>query len=242
MMPFGSEYAYRAGWSRLQRLYITIFGIVDLPTRIRARAVRWALQSVNSEHILDVGTGTGVYALYATRNPLCHVLALDVDVARLEQINHVGHQLNRNGLSTMCGNETVLPSLPKSVFSVVLTIEVLQYFSDLPKTLRDLRDRLCQDGVLIAHVPIRKELWPYECTQFSDSQLESVFISAGFDSPVIHHTFNQVSLFLCKIFTRCVPMPFLLSMVYPILLLAINLTPRFTKSGHYRLVVARKSP
>ena len=39
MKAFGFEYAFHPGWNRFQRLYIRVFGIVDLPTRIRARAI-----------------------------------------------------------------------------------------------------------------------------------------------------------------------------------------------------------
>ncbi|WP_295436368.1 methyltransferase domain-containing protein [uncultured Thiodictyon sp.] len=237
---FGCEYACRQDWSRWQRAFITVFGIVDLPSRIRARAVLWALQRFSCDHILDVGTGTGVYALYITRDAESRVLALDIDQRRIASVSDISGQLGRIGLTTLCGDDGVLSSLPRAYFSVGLAVEVLQYFPDLPRTLRDLHERLRPGGGLVVHIPVRKEFWPYERTLFDDATLPWLFINAGFEPPEIHQTFGRVALALGRVFSRCASRPAVLAIVYPLLLLGAALIPKFTNSGECRLVIARK--
>ena len=194
MKAFGCEYAYRPDWGRLQRVFIRVFGIVDLPTRIRARAVLWALRRISCDHVLDVRTGTGVYAFYVMRDPGCRVVALDIDAHRIEIVRYIAGQLDSQGLSTLCGDDEVLATLPPAGFSVVLAVEVLQYFPDLRRTLRELHERLSPGGVLIAHVPVRQALWRYERTLFNDTVLPGLFVEAGFEPPEIRQTFGRVAL------------------------------------------------
>ena len=37
--PFGAEYGWRPEWNLFERIYIRTFGVVDLPSRLRARLV-----------------------------------------------------------------------------------------------------------------------------------------------------------------------------------------------------------
>jgi SAM-dependent methyltransferase len=240
LKAFGYEYAYRPDWGRLQRLFIGVFGVVDLPTRIRAHAVLWALRHISCDRVLDIGTGTGVYAFYVTRDPRCQAVALDIDANRIEIVRYIADRLERQRLATVCGDERMLATLPTD-FSVVLAVEVLQYFTDLGQTLRELQQRLRPGGRLIAHVPVRKSLLPYEHSLFNDAVLRKLFVEAGFEPPEIRKTFGRVAQALCAIFTWCVPRPVLLAAVYPLLLLLTGLMPRFTQKGEYgRLVFARK--
>jgi SAM-dependent methyltransferase len=239
LRAFGNEYAYRPTWGRLQRAFIGLFGVVDLPTRIRARVILWALKRSCCDRVLDIGTGTGMYAFYVTRNPGCEALALDIDANRIEIIRYIADRLERQGLSAVCGDEQVLATLPTD-FSVVLAVEVLQYFPDLKRTLRELQKRLRSGGTLIAHVPVRDVLWPYEHSLLNDAVLEKLCRDAGFEMPEIRQTFGRIAQALCAVFSWCVPRQGLLAIVYPLLLLANALTPRFTQDGAFRLLIARK--
>jgi SAM-dependent methyltransferase len=239
LRAFGNEYACRPTWGRLQRAFIALFGVVDLPTRIRARAILWALKRSCCDRVLDIGTGTGVYAFYVTRDPGCEAVALDIDANRIEVIRYIADRLERQKLSTVCGDEQVLTTLPAD-FSVLLVVEVLQYFPDLKRTLRELQERLRPDGVLIAHVPVRAALWPYEHSLLNDAALRKLCVDAGFEMPEIRHTFGRIARALCAVFSWCVPRQGLLAIVYPLLLLATAVTPRFTQDGAFRLVIARK--
>lgn len=240
MKAFGSEYAYDPKWGRLQRIYIRIFGIVDLPTRIRARAILKVLNSLPCERFLDFGAGTGVYSLFITRNPGCAGLAIDVDSGRVESIKHQAQQLGRTHLDVMRGSEDALQKSPVSAFSVILAIEVLMYLNNLDKVLRELRERLSPGGVLIAHVPIRDTHRPYENTLFTDAKLNRLFNETGFSTLQIHQTFGSISMMLSRIFSALMERPLMLALVYPWLLLVVNLTPRFVRNGSSRLIVARR--
>jgi SAM-dependent methyltransferase len=240
MSSFGWEYAYRSEWGRLRRLFIRMFGIVDLPSRVRARAVLAALHNVSIENVLDVGAGTGAYTFYVTRDPNCHAMAMDIDAKCIEMIKSVAELLNRKKLSTMCGDERTLATLPAGNFSLVLAIEVLPLFPDLKRALRELHDRLRPGGVLVAHVPVRESLSGFEHHLVNDSVLESLFGDAGFEKPEIRKTFGQADMALCSVFAWCTSRPALLAGVYPLLLAATALTPVFVEKGKYRLVIARK--
>jgi SAM-dependent methyltransferase len=240
MPPFGSEYAFRPCWSPLQRAYIRLFGIIDLPTRIRARVVTPVLDRLAGDSVLDVGAGTGVYAYYASRASSRRVVALDIDRARIEDIKYVVKRIGRRGLSTVCGDEKRLADLPKDEFSFVLAIEVLTYLPDLQGALRSLNACMRPGGAIVAHVPMRAALLPFEHTLLSDDLLRSQFRAAGFESLEIHQTFGRAALALCDIFDWCVQKPVLLAIMYPLLLLASKLTPAIVEAGCYRLVIAKK--
>jgi SAM-dependent methyltransferase len=237
--PFGYEYAYRHDWGGLQRGFIALFGIVDLPTRIRARAVLWALKRSHCDRVLDVGTGTGVYALYITRDAKHQCVAMDIDRNRVESIRAMADKLGRRGLSTVCGNEQVLASLPAD-FSVVLALEVLQCFPDLRKTMLLLQGRLQPGGVLIVHFPIMDRLRPSEHHLLDDVVIQKLCMEAGLDIAENRQTFGWFAQVLCAVFSWCVPRQWVLAIIYPLLLSLINLMPRFTQNGTYRLVIARK--
>jgi SAM-dependent methyltransferase len=240
LRAFGSEYAHRPDWGRLQKVFIALFGVVDLPMRIRAREVLCELRKMPCDRVLDVGTGTGAFSFYLTRDPGCQVVAMDIDAKRIETVRAIAKRLRRPGLSTMCGDDEALARLPSNNFSVVLAVEVLQYFPDLKGVFRECHARLRPGGALVAHIPIRKKLWRYEHTLFNDALLQTLCIEAGFEAPVTRQTVGWFSLLLSRIFSKCASRPALLVLAYPLLLLAALATPAFTHRGQSRVVVARK--
>ena len=240
MKAFGSEYALRPGWTRLQSLYIRIFGIVDLPTRIRARYVLRALKTLTCDTVLDLGAGTGVYSLFLTRNPRCKVLAIDIDSGRAESIRHQARCLRRSNLEVLCSSEDGLETLPSGSFSLVLTVEVLPYFADLNRVLLNLKNCLLPGGTLVAHIPFRDGLWPYEHNLFDEQFLRTEFMKAGFESPDIRRTFGAGSQLICNIFSGLVERPLLLALVYPALLCIANLLSGFSTQGTCCLLITRR--
>lgn len=89
LRAFGTEYAVDPRWGSLQRRFIQFFGMVDLPTRVRARAISQILRNVSCTNFLDFGAGTGVYSFFITRDPECSGLAIDVDSDRVDSINRL---------------------------------------------------------------------------------------------------------------------------------------------------------
>jgi SAM-dependent methyltransferase len=237
---FGSEYALRPEWNWAQRLYVAAFGVVDLPMRIRANEVMRELRKWPCTRVLDLGTGTGAFAFYLTRDPRCEVVATDVDANRIDTVKSIASRLHRTGLSALRGGDDVLRVLPANAFSTVLAIEVLQYFPDPERTLHELCGRLRPGGVLIAHVPLRKALWKYEHTLFTDDLLRTLCRKAGFEEPEIRPTVGRKSLFLSRAFARCAKVFPLLAVAYPLLLLLATVTPLTAPTGQSRLVIARK--
>src|SRR5262249_4024310 len=98
----------------------------------------WALKPVRCDRVLDVGTWTGVYAFYLTRDPGCKAVALDIDAQRIETIRCIAGRLGRRELSSVCNDEKALMTLPAD-FSVVLGGGSTSVFPDLPRTIRICR-------------------------------------------------------------------------------------------------------
>ncbi|MGH6682498.1 MAG: class I SAM-dependent methyltransferase [Pseudolabrys sp.] len=240
-MAFGWEGAFRRDRGGVQRWYTRLFGAVDLPTRIRARAIMEILRGAVCDSALDVGAGTGAYAFYLTRIAASLVMAFDIDARRVENIRDIAQRLNRHTLSTLCGGQPIVATLPSSCFGVVLAIEVLQYLPGVSEYLGGLHRALRRGGILIAHVPIRLKLQPYELYLFDDTRLRELFAEAGFEQVEIRQTFGRAERMLCAVFSWCVAHPLLLAALYPLLLAAIALRPRFTDSGNCRVVIARKA-
>ncbi len=240
LSAFGREYSHREGWSRSVRLFISVFGMIDLPTRIRARSVRQILREKDCECILDLGAGTGVYSYYLTRNPTCQVVAVDIDSDRVSVIRQIAEKLNRPRIQALQGGGALIATFPENGFSVVLAIESLQYFEDLDQVFSDCFRSLQNGGHFIAHVPIRQSLWPYERTLFNDRLLVNLFQSSGFEEVTLYRTFGSLHEKLCLLSTRCMKWPLLLAFLYPVLLLLITILPVFVSQGDYRLVVGRK--
>src|SRR5690242_17128288 len=93
--PFGAEYAHCSKWGRMERAYIATVGMVDLPTRIRARATMKILNGHPHQRFLDLGAGTGVYSLYLSRSSESRGLVFDIDRSRLAAIVEIANALQR---------------------------------------------------------------------------------------------------------------------------------------------------
>jgi SAM-dependent methyltransferase len=240
-MPFGSEYASDAKWGGFQRAYIRLFGVVDLPTRVRAGAIRQILESLKCDKFLDYGAGTGVYSYFLSRNMHRSGLAVDIDQVRVQAIETVARCIGRPLLKASAISESQIGALPKGEFDIVLAVEVLMCVRNPETVLYEFRQILTSGGALIVHVPITASPRPYERTRFNDTNIPEIFEQAGFENIEIHRTFGPAHAYLCDLSSVLMRSPMLLALIYPFLLLAITLLPPFNSRGSGRLIIARNS-
>ena len=239
-MAFGREYALSNRWTGLQRTYIGLFGVVDLPTRLRARAVHRATAGFTGGTIVDFGAGTGVYSYLYSRQIERQVIAVDVDKHRVEDINRIAKKLGRGHLTAIPGDERYFERRQAGEVELILAVEVLQYCHGLEELLRAMCTCLRPGGALVAHVPIRNAPKPCEHHLFTDENLLDLVQKAGFETARIEQTFGPTAQRLCAAFDQLSRRRVLLAFLFPLLLLGTSLTPRVSKTGVSRLLIAGK--
>lgn len=240
-MAFGWEHSLNARWSRLERAYIWLFGVVDLPTRLRARSVRSVTSTLGRGRIVDFGAGTGVYAFFYSRERDRSVVAVDVDASRVSEIDRIANALGRGRLKTICSDGAFFTRYSGDQVDLVLAIEVLQCCPNVENLFRDLFACLSPGGALVAYIPLRQELRPYELHLFTEQALIDLAHSAGFAEVTVRPTFGRGSRRLCAAFEALSRHHILLALAFPFLLLGTMLIPRFSNDGEARVLVARKS-
>jgi SAM-dependent methyltransferase len=239
--PFGWEYAESPRWNRFERFYIQLFGLVDLPSRIRARRIIGALQSISWNSLLDLGCGTGAYSLYLSRSAGVSVWGVDIDGARISDCISVGRKLGRKTLHFFHGSgicETA--GFQQESMDVVLAVEVLQYLADLQGGLREIHRVLKPGGYLLAHVPALGYRREPEVTLFDSENLMQVFSEAGLEPVSITRTFGGAAGLLSALYRRCGRSRLLTALVFPVLLVASHLCGDASTGGKYRMIIARK--
>lgn len=241
MRPFGAEYGFSRKWGPWSSRYIRALGIVDLATRIRAQELLEALPSGHLNSALDFGAGTGVYSFFLSRRGMERVVAIDVDAGRVAEINRTASMLGLHSLSAVADSDACFSKLKGSDFSLILAVEVLQYLRNLTETLAKARDCLAENGILLAHVPLRGSLAPYEHHLFSESSVMSTFQNAGFRSVEMRRTFGWSSVWLCDLFERVARRRWVVALLFPVLLLAARLVAVHPKNGRGLLVIARNT-
>ncbi len=238
---FGAEYCYRPTWRFWERLYVRLFGLIDLPGRLRARAILPELFSLDAQAILDVGSGTGSYAFYLSRTAQRTVVGLEKDKTRSDELMHISDLLRRDNLRFIhTPNNRSLGRFPSQSFDLVLAIEVLQYLPDVPKVLQEFSRILRPGGYLLGHVPILGHLRPKEKTLFDDTVLPGMLCESGFQIVKLVPTFGGNAKRLCSIYSWVSPWPSLAGLVFPFLLLLAQAITVQNPMGEYRFFQARK--
>ena len=236
--PFGSEYSESLRWSFLERLYIRFLGMVDLPSRVRARSIIHALRNIPWKTMIDFGSGTGAYSFYFSRSLGVHVRGVDIDQSRINDCTEINRKLRRESLDFVCGsNLGERKEFEPGSADVLLAVEVLQCLPDAKAGFQEIQRVLKPGGYLIGHVPYKRNCDP---VLFDTENLEAYIRSAGLEPVSITRVFGRAIRFLCWIFSCCVPSRLLTAIVFPPLLLA-SLACRVKNSrGSFCLVVARK--
>lgn len=215
LKPFGSSYASATKWSLWQRSYIRLFGVVDLPTRIRARYVLSAIPPSEGGRFLDFGAGTGVYTFHLAERGAGSVVAIDAEPARVAEIESIARATKVRNVRTVVGTETKLCEFPQHHFDIVIAVESLQYVRDLNDTLSNIASLLKQGGLFVAHVPVRKALLPWEQRLFKPEMLLEHLTVAGFYDVRILCTFGRGEQFLCWWFSSISRRPLIAAILFP---------------------------
>jgi len=217
------------------------FGVVDLPSRLRARVVLQELAKSPYENVFDFGCGTGCYSFYVARQPEIRVSGLDSNEARVHDCIAIAHKIGRKNMTffVRSGHDGLRRFISRG-FDSVLAIEVLQYVPDPLLTLRQICRLLIPGGRIIGHVPVLGYLREHEKTLFDDLNLSAMLRESGFEDVSITRTFGDGVRRVCEIF-ECVSHSRLLTAVaFPFLLMASAMCRIPSPRGDYRLFVARK--
>jgi SAM-dependent methyltransferase len=238
---FGAEYAVHPKWSAPQRWYIRCFGVVDLPSRLRARVVLREIGTLCGDTFLDIGSGTGNLSFYLSRPDSNVVWAVDIDAQRVRDCNHVAALVSRENVHfCLPSGNGGFNAFETETFDIVLAVEVLQYLADITVSLKEMLRMLKPGGFLVGHVPALGSLRPFERNLFNDQNIPDLLRDAGFEVVSFVPTFGKNILRLCRVFEWAGHHRILVALIFPILLAVSRLFSIQSPGGDYRLFVARK--
>jgi phosphatidylethanolamine/phosphatidyl-N-methylethanolamine N-methyltransferase len=239
--PFGCEYAESPRWNPFERLYIRLFGQVDLPTRMRARLIIKALHNVPWKTMLDFGSGTGAYSFYFSRSPKVHVWGMDIDRTRISECLLLNRKLKRKSVDFVCCSRIFETSRfqPDSM-DIVLAVEVLHDLPDIKEGLHEIRRVLKPGGYLVSHIPLRGYRGRPEEVLFDTEKLVSILNEAGLEPVSITRTFGKTASFLAQLFSHFNHSRSVIAIIFPMLLLASLPLGGENSGGNHCVATARK--
>jgi SAM-dependent methyltransferase len=237
--PFGYEYCYFPKWNWLQKFFIYLFGVVDLPTRIRSIVLRKVLKGRKFRYIVDAGCSAGFYSFYLARKyPQAEVHAYDIDASRLQEANGAREQVGHQNLTFHHQDLSQFDAIPNA--DLIICFETLQYIVDHAKLLRRFYHALHSEGNLILHVPAHEKLRENASDHIYNTDLLCCLLrTSGFHVEKIAFTFGEYHALLSDIFSVVLHrFPPAIIIVYPILLTLMWFSKFFHAKGRYLLAVA----
>lgn len=218
-----------------------MFGLLDLPNRLRAGIVIRELNGLKAGRILDLGSGTGCYSFYLSRDLRLEVVGVEVDEGRISESSQIAKGLGRGNLKFLCGNATeCVKNFSSGMFDAALAIEVLQYLSDVASILQETYRVLTPGGYLLGHVPVLGCLRPQERTLFNDDKIQHILSKANYQVVKIIPTFGGIPRKLCGLYDRLSRSRMAVGVLFPFILLASMVLQVENPNGDYRFFVARK--
>ena len=239
--PFGAEYGWRPQWNLLERFYVRTFGVVDLPSRLRARAVLHSIRGLPAKNFLDFGSGTGCYSFYLARKPATRVYCMDIDASRINDCQKIASQAGQKNITFLTGSgHERLQDFHSECLDMALAIEVLQCVPDLNLFLLELYRLLTPGGYFVGHVPAFGYLRKSERTLFDDRVITELLTQAGFEIKSITPTIGSFTCQLSEVFGWLTRSRLMVGLFFPFLMLASNFFRVASPNGNYRMFIAQK--
>ncbi len=239
--PFGTEYGCRPQWNFLERLYIRIFGVVDLPCRMRARVVLHSIRGLPGKNFLDFGSGTGYYSFYLARQPAAKVYSIDINASRIHDSQKIASQTGQENITFLTGSgHEKLQNFRSECLDMALAVEVLQYVPNPTLSLLEFYRLLTPGGYLVGHVPALGYLRESEHTLFNDRVITELLTQAGFEIKTLIPTFGSFIRQLCDVFNWLTKSRLMVALFFPFLLVASSFCSVASPNGNYRMFVAQK--
>ena len=239
--PFGAEYGWRPQWNLLERFYIRAFGVVDLPSRLRARLVLHSIRGLPANNFLDFGSGTGCYSFYLARKHAVRVYCMDIDASRISDYHEIASKTGQKNITFLTGSgHEGLQNFRSECSDMALAIEVLQYVPDPTLSLLELYRLLTPGGYLVGHVPVLGYLRESEQTLFDDGVIKELLTQAGFEIKSLTPTFGSFTRQLCEVFGWLTRSRLMVGLFFPFLMLASNFFRVASPNGNYRMFIAQK--
>ena len=153
-MPFGSEIAFTPGLSKMEKLYIMIFGAPILGLRVRARTILSFLNQVAKPlRIVDAGSGRGMITLACSRIfPDAEVIGVDLDDKQNKDNNDIADRLGiSKNLRFITWDAMKLPELGK--FDLIISTDMLEHLEDDLGGVKMFHEAMQNGGYLLVNVP-----------------------------------------------------------------------------------------
>ena len=238
---FGSEYAWRPSWRFWERLYVRVFGFVDLPSRLRARIILPEALALHPRRILDFGCGTGCYSFFLSRDKEVRVFAVDVDSNRIRESHSIVKRLQRKNLVFLSENQNApLSHLPAGSFDLALAIEVLSCVPHIQKSLQEICRVLKPGGYLLGHIHMLRYLRPHEVNLFNDEVILKLLEGTGFGNIQVTPTFHGMTRKICDFYEKVSHSKLFVTFLFPWLLLVSMCLELKGTPGDYRFFRAQK--
>ena len=199
--------------TKLQSLYIRIFGIPEIGFQLRAfhfKQISRKFGLIGANRILDAGSGIGAYTIWlAATYPECHVVACDTDEAKVKYGTLLVKELNLPNVEFIL-DDVISFAAPSSSFDLVLNIDVLEHLPDYRSALKSFYRLLKPGGYLYLHTPQpdqprifrRFRSWEHQdhvFEGFTPNQLEQDLNLVGFGTAEITETFHFFGRFAWEV-------------------------------------------
>lgn len=156
----GHELALNPSVSRLEKLYIRVFGVPISGLRIRLRRILPKLNGYKPAKVLDAGCGRGIFTYQLARKfPSASVVGVDIDKQLLKMNALVAASA---GLSNIVFHSHDVASLPfDREFDLVISVDNLEHLEDDDAGINSLARAVKPHGILILHVPGYERRWMF---------------------------------------------------------------------------------